>query len=98
MAIIFNIGESLKQSAFNILQEPIKMLMENEKEKHGNNRGMMFEDICTKVWNGEQTKANLDFTKGGDIVINGIHYQAKFGCSKGAATFSNEKTLVNLGL
>ena len=32
MAIIFNIGESLKQSAFNILQEPIKMLMENEKE------------------------------------------------------------------
>lgn len=32
MAIIFNIGESIKQSAFNILQEPIKMLMENEKE------------------------------------------------------------------
>lgn len=73
-------------------------VMENEKVNHGNNRGMMFEDICTKVWNGEQTKANLDFTKGGDIIINGIHYQAKFGCSKGAATFSNEKTLVNLGL
>lgn len=31
-AIIFNIGESVKLSAFNILQEPIKMLMENEKE------------------------------------------------------------------
>ena len=32
MAIIFNIGESVKLSAFNILQEPIKMLMENETE------------------------------------------------------------------
>lgn len=32
MGIIFNIGESLKLSAFNILQEPIKMLMENETE------------------------------------------------------------------
>lgn len=31
-AIIFNIGESVKLSAFNILQEPIKMLLENEKE------------------------------------------------------------------
>lgn len=32
MAIIFNIGESVKLSAFNILQEPIKMLMEKETE------------------------------------------------------------------
>ena len=31
-AIIFNIGESVKLSAFNILQEPIKMLLESEKE------------------------------------------------------------------
>lgn len=31
-AIIFNIGESVKLSAFNIYQEPIKMLLENEKE------------------------------------------------------------------
>lgn len=73
-------------------------VMENEKVNHNNNRGTMFEDVCVKVWNGEQTKANLDFTKGGDTIINGIHYQIKFGCSKGAATFSNEKTLVNLGL
>lgn len=72
--------------------------MEDEKVNYGNNRGMMFESICTKVWNGEQTKANLDFTKGGDIIINEIHYQAKFGCSKGAASFTNEKTLLNLGL
>lgn len=33
-AIIFNIGESVKLSAFNILQEPIQMLMENEKEAY----------------------------------------------------------------
>ena len=72
--------------------------METEKANHKGNRGVMFEDVCTSVWNGEQTKANLDFTKGGDIIINGVHYQAKFGCSKGAATFTNEKTLVNLGL
>lgn len=32
MAVIFNIGESLQLSAFNILQEPIKMLMTNEVE------------------------------------------------------------------
>lgn len=32
MAIIFNIGEALKLSAFNILQEPVKMLMEKETE------------------------------------------------------------------
>lgn len=32
MAIIFNIGESVKLSAFNMLQEPIKMLMEKETE------------------------------------------------------------------
>ena len=71
--------------------------MEKEKEKHKGNRGNMFEDICTKVWNGEQTKTNLDFTKGGDIIINGKHYQAKFGCAKGGATFTTEKTLLNLG-
>ena len=32
MAIIFNIDEAVKLSAFNVLQEPIKMLLENEKE------------------------------------------------------------------
>ena len=71
--------------------------MEKEKEKHKGNRGNMFEDICAKVWNGEQTTANLDFTKGGDIIINGKHYQAKFGCAKGGATFTTEKTLLHLG-
>lgn len=32
MAIIFNIGEALKLSAFNVLQDPVKMLMEKETE------------------------------------------------------------------
>jgi hypothetical protein len=33
MAIIFNIEESVKNSAFNILQEPIKFLLQNEVER-----------------------------------------------------------------
>lgn len=32
MAVIFNITESVKRSAFNVLQEPIQMLLENEVE------------------------------------------------------------------
>lgn len=32
MAVIFNIQESVKNSAFNILQEPIKMMLQNETE------------------------------------------------------------------
>ena len=73
---------------------------EIEKANHKGNRGNCFEDLCTIAWNGEQTAVNLDFTKGGDIIINGIHYQAKFGCSsKGittAATFTEEKILASL--
>lgn len=69
---------------------------EQEKVNHKNNRGNCFEDICTAAWNGKQTTTSLDFTKGGDIIINDIHYQAKFGCSKGAATFTEEKILASL--
>ena len=32
MGVIFNIDESVRNSAFNILQEPIKMILENETE------------------------------------------------------------------
>lgn len=32
MAIIFNIDEALSLSAFNVLQEPIKMMLDNQKE------------------------------------------------------------------
>lgn len=32
MALIFNIEESIKNSAFNVLQEPIKMILENQTE------------------------------------------------------------------
>ena len=34
MAVIINIDESAKRSAFNILQEPITMLLENQTEKY----------------------------------------------------------------
>ena len=32
MGLIFNIEEAVKNSAFNVLQEPIKMILENETE------------------------------------------------------------------
>ena len=32
MGVIFNIDEALKNSAFNILQEPIKMILTTETE------------------------------------------------------------------
>ena len=32
MGVIFNIDEAVRNSAFNILQEPIKMILENETE------------------------------------------------------------------
>ena len=34
MAVIINIDESIKRSGFNILQEPITMILENETEKY----------------------------------------------------------------
>ena len=45
-AIIFNIGESVKLSAFNILQEPIKMLMESEKEAFEKESIVSFSWFC----------------------------------------------------
>ena len=72
---------------------------EIEKVDHKNNRGNCFEDLVACKWNGVQSaKANTKFTDDGDFTANGIAYQVKFGCGKGAATFTDEKTLNNLGL
>ena len=57
------------------------------------NKGEILEKIITEVKAGiEWEKDTLDFTKAGDVVINGIPYQVKFD----KATFTNEKTLMNL--
>lgn len=73
--------------------------LEELKAEHANNRGDTFEYMAAIRWNGVQhSKRNEKFTDCGDITIDGIEYQAKFGCNKGAATFTDGKTLFNLGL
>ena len=37
MGIIYNIEEAIKNSAFNVLQEPIKMILDNQKEAYEQN-------------------------------------------------------------
>ena len=55
------------------------------------------ENLCAIAFNGKLNDAkNAKFTECGDMNINGKEYQAKFGCSAGAATFTNEETLNNL--
>ena len=71
--------------------------MEADKVNHNNNRGDWFEDMATIRWNGKQPASrSMRFTECGDFNANGIEYQAKFGSNKGAATFTNEKTLARL--
>ena len=71
--------------------------LEEVKKAYGNNRGNAFENLCAIAFNGKLSDAkNAKFTEYGDMNINGKEYQAKFGCSAGAATFTNEETLNNL--
>lgn len=71
--------------------------MEENKKFYNNNRGNMFEVLSAKTFGGKLSdKKNAKFTDCGDMNINGKEYQAKFGCNKGAATFTNERTLENL--
>lgn len=56
------------------------------------NKGEVFEKLVTEKLGQEWEKDNVPFTKAGDIVYNGMHYQIKFE----KATFTNEKSLLNL--
>ena len=70
---------------------------EQEKANHKGNRGNCFEDLATIRWNGVQpANPNTKFTEAGDFRADGIEFQCKFGCGKGAATFTDEATLANL--
>ena len=65
----------------------------NEKGKEVHyNRGEVFERLITEKAGQVWTKDNVPFTEAGDIEWNGIAYQIKFE----KATFTNEKTLMNL--
>ena len=56
------------------------------------NRGEVFEKLITEYYGQTWVKDNVPFTKGPDVVGNGIPYQVKFE----SATFTNERTLMNL--
>lgn len=56
------------------------------------NRGEIFEKIITEKGGETWEKDNLKFTVAPDAVIDGIGYQIKFE----KATFTNEKSLMNL--
>lgn len=53
------------------------------------NRGEVFEKMVTEYFGQKWEKDNVPFTKSGDIVEHGNHYQIKYE----KATFINEKTL-----
>ena len=74
--------------------------LESERANHHNNRGDAFEYYACKRWNGTQPANRSEkFTTCGDFWTDeGVHFQCKFGASTGAATFTDEKTLANLGL
>lgn len=56
------------------------------------NKGEIFEKMVTESNGIEWKKDNVDFTKDGDLTVNGISFQIKFQ----RATFCNEKSLANL--
>lgn len=56
------------------------------------NNGEIFEKFVTEYFGQRWIKDNVPFTKAGDIVVNGTHYQIKFE----KATFTTEYTLDRL--
>jgi len=56
------------------------------------NNGEIFEMLVTESFGQVWTKDNVPFTKGADVVGNGIPYQVKFQ----KATFCNEQSIRNL--
>ena len=56
------------------------------------NRGEIFEKLVTEHFGQIWEKDTVPFTEAGDIEVDGIAYQIKFE----KATFTNEKSLMNL--
>ena len=55
------------------------------------NRGDTFEEVVASYYNGQRpAQRNLKWTEGGDVVIDGIHYQCKYN----KATWTDEKTVL----
>ena len=68
--------------------------LEDEKARTRHNRGQIFEELVASVLGAKlNTKSNLKFTDGGDIIeADGRQLQVKFT----KATFTDERTLHNL--
>lgn len=56
------------------------------------NKGEVFEKLVTEYFGQIWEKDNVPFTKAGDLVVDGTHFQIKYE----KATFINEKTLERL--
>lgn len=65
--------------------------LEEIKKEHRNNRGDTVEFLVACRWGAEQnTSKSAKFTDCGDIRVNGIEYQVKYGARTGAATYTTE--------
>ncbi len=56
------------------------------------NKGEIFEKLMTEHYGQTWVKDSVPFTQDGDLTVNGTAYQIKYE----SATFTNEKTLMNL--
>ena len=56
------------------------------------NKGEIFEKLMTEHYGQTWVKDSVPFTKDGDLTVDGVAYQIKYE----SATFTNEKTLMNL--
>lgn len=61
-------------------------------ESNKYNKGENYEKVVTEYYGQEWVKDSVPFTKAGDIVVDGIHYQIKFE----SASFCTEKSLMSL--
>lgn len=87
--------ETIKRNAVEILEICTMENLENLYRTERKNRGEIVEKLSAEKFHGKQIgKPNADFRTQGDIQIGSTEYQVKF-CK---ATFTNEKTLANMGI
>lgn len=91
--------EILKMASSEVKVIGSENFLETLVKETGKNRGQIFEELTIKAFNGKEhegsnNKNNFAFC--GDMTLNGKEYQIKFSNGKSGATFTNEKTLMNL--
>lgn len=94
-ALRFKPTNEIKQLMFTMFNPTLlcsKDYFNNECENSKYNKGEIFEKMITEINGLKWEKDSKKFTECGDIEMNGKSYQIKFE----KATFTNEKTLMNL--